>query len=115
MGTLEAKQEEEKRQEEQDQEARQNRLNDLLGAFRDQLFPYRDQIQPMFADFDQNGDGHCEIDQFRALLEHMGVEVDEQDMELCLSRSMTLTILTKLAQCRLQCLMRHCLAKLCSG
>merc|ERR1712023_140822 len=84
MGTQAANAEEAKKEEDAQNEAKQNRLNDLLGAFREQLFPYRDQIQPMFADFDQNGDGHCEIDQFRALLEHMGVEVDEQDMELLL-------------------------------
>jgi len=64
------------------QEQRQGRLNELLGAFREQLFPYRDQIQPMFAESDETGDGHCDVDKFKALLEQMGVEVEEQDMEL---------------------------------
>merc|ERR1712196_406110 len=61
---------------------RQGRLNELLGAFREQLFPYRDQIQPMFAESDETGDGHCDVDKFKALLEQMGVEVEEPDMEL---------------------------------
>jgi Ca2+-binding EF-hand superfamily protein len=61
---------------------RQERLNELLGAFREQLFPYRDQIQPMFAECDETGDGHCDVDKFKQLLEQMGVEVEEPDMEL---------------------------------
>jgi len=69
-------------QEAEDNQARQDRLNELLGAFREQLFPYRDQIQPMFAEFDENGDGHCDVDRFKQMLEQMGVEVDESDMTL---------------------------------
>merc|ERR1711998_624129 len=61
---------------------RQERLNELLGAFREQLFPYRDQIQPMFAEFDERGDGHCEQERFKQLLDQMGVEVDQEDAEL---------------------------------
>merc|ERR1711871_1816254 len=61
---------------------RQERLNELLGAFREQLFPYRDQIQPMFAEFDERGDGHCESEKFQQILEQMGVEVDQADMDL---------------------------------
>jgi len=76
--TIEQKQEEEADRMKQ----RQDRLNDLLAAFREQLFPYKDQIQPMFAEYDVNGDGHCEHDKFAALLENMGVEVDADDMEL---------------------------------
>jgi len=64
------------------QQARQERLNELLSAFREQLFPYRDQIQPMFAECDTSGDGHCEVDKFKQMLEQMGVEVEEPDMEL---------------------------------
>merc|ERR1711907_365190 len=61
---------------------KQERLNELLGAFREQLFPYRDQIQPMFAEFDERGDGHCEQDKFKQLLDQMGVEVDQDDQDL---------------------------------
>jgi len=68
--------------EEDEQMRRQDRLNELLGSFREQLFPYRDQIQPMFAEFDAKGDGHCEQEQFKQLLDQMGVEVDAEDMEL---------------------------------
>jgi len=64
------------------QAQRQERLNELLGAFREQLFPYRDQIQPMFAECDETGDGHCDVDKFKQMLEQMGVEVEEADMEL---------------------------------
>merc|ERR1712006_27622 len=70
--------------EQQEQAQRQERLNELLAAFREQLFPYRDQIQPMFAEFDAQGDGHCEVERFRQMLEAMGVEVDESDMGLLL-------------------------------
>jgi len=64
------------------QEERQERLNELLGAFREQLFPYKDQIQPMFAEFDTAGDGHTEVDNFKQMLEQMGVEVEQADMDL---------------------------------
>merc|ERR1711924_298820 len=61
---------------------RQERLNELLGAFREQLFPYRDQIQPMFAETDMKMDGHCDYDTFSGLLTNIGVQVDEEDMQL---------------------------------
>merc|ERR1712159_888734 len=68
--------------EQEEAKKKQERLNELLGAFREQLFPYRDQIQPMFAEFDVNGDGHVDYDGFKNILGQMGVQVDEQDMEL---------------------------------
>merc|ERR1712139_568734 len=61
---------------------KQERLNELLGAFREQLFPYKDQIQPMFAAADTHGDGHVDYDGFKDILSKMGVQVDEMDMEL---------------------------------
>merc|ERR1711988_2030004 len=67
---------------EEDQKAKQDRLNELLGAFREQLFPYKDQIQPMFAEKDTHGDGHCDYEGFTELLASMGVQVEEPDMEL---------------------------------
>jgi len=63
-------------------EAKQQRLNDLLGAFREQLFPYRDQIQPMFGEFDDTGDGHCDKEKFQQMLQNMGVEVEQEDLDL---------------------------------
>merc|ERR1711975_97532 len=75
-------QEDEKAKAEVEQKAKQERLNDLLGAFREQLFPYKDQIQPMFAEMDKHGDGHCDYDQFRELLGMMGVQVENEDMDL---------------------------------
>jgi len=66
----------------EEQKQKQERLNDLLGAFREQLFPYKDQIQPMFAEMDKHGDGHCDYDQFRELLGMMGVQVENEDMDL---------------------------------
>merc|ERR1711988_2078556 len=80
--TVAANAEKEKEEEDKAQAARQERLNELLGAFREQLFPYRDQIQQMFAEFDENGTGHCDMDKFKQLLEQMGIEVEELDMEL---------------------------------
>merc|ERR1712159_19944 len=69
---------------EEEMQKRQERLNQLLGAFREQLFPYRDQIQPMFAEFDENSDGHCTADRFQEMLANMGVEVEQDDMDLLL-------------------------------
>merc|ERR1719326_875782 len=69
-------------QEQEAQQGRQTRLNDLLAAFREQLFPYRDQIQPMFAEYDTHGDGHCESEKFAEMLTQIGVELDNSDMEL---------------------------------
>jgi Ca2+-binding EF-hand superfamily protein len=67
---------------EDEHKMKQERLNELLGAFREQLFPYKDQIQPMFAAVDTTGDGHVNYDDFKKVLEQMGVQVDEQDLEL---------------------------------
>lgn len=75
-------QEDEKAKAEVEQKAKQERLNELLGAFREQLFPYKDQIQPMFVECDKHGDGHCDYETFRQLLAQMGVQVEEPDMEL---------------------------------
>merc|ERR1712224_15812 len=76
------KQELMKAAEDEEHKMKQERLNELLGAFREQLFPYKDQIQPMFAAVDTNGDGHVNYDDFKKVLEQMGVQVDEQDLEL---------------------------------
>jgi len=79
----EAKQEEEDaKKAEEEQKFKQERLNELLGAFREQLFPYKDQIQPLFAEMDTHGDGHCDYEKFKELLNAMGVQVEEPDMEL---------------------------------
>merc|ERR1712224_272746 len=67
------KQELMKAAEDEDHAKKQERLNELLGAFREQLFPYKDQIQPIFAECDETGDGHCDVDKFKQLLEQMGV------------------------------------------
>merc|ERR1711939_1068358 len=76
------KHKEEKEKEAEERTQKQGRLNELLGAFREQLFPYKDQIQPLFAECDETGDGHCDVDKFKQLLEQMGVEVEQPDMEL---------------------------------
>merc|ERR1711959_112477 len=75
-------QEEEAKNAEEEQKQKQERLNELLGAFREQLFPYKDQIQPLFAEMDTHGDGHCDYEKFKELLNAMGVQVEEPDMEL---------------------------------
>merc|ERR1711959_115697 len=76
------REEAEKKKEEEEHVKKQERLNELLGAFREQLFPYKDQIQPMFAAADTQADGHVNYDDFKSILGQMGVQVDEQDMEL---------------------------------
>merc|ERR1711937_1046690 len=65
---------------EDEHKMKQERLNELLGAFREQLFPYKDQIQPIFAETDVKMDGHCDYDTFSGLLTNIGVQVDEEDM-----------------------------------
>jgi len=76
------KHKEEKEKEAEERTEKQGRLNELLGAFREQLFPYKDQIQPLFAQADVTGDGHVDYDGFKEVLAQIGVQVDEQDMEL---------------------------------
>merc|ERR1711988_104053 len=76
------KHKEEKEKEAEERTQKQGRLNELLGAFREQLFPYKDQIQPLFAQADVNSDGHVDYDGFKQVLEQIGVQVDEKDMEL---------------------------------
>lgn len=76
------KQELMKAAEDEDHAKKQERLNELLGAFREQLFPYKDQIQPIFAETDVKMDGHCDYDTFSGLLTNIGVQVDEEDMQL---------------------------------
>jgi len=76
------KHKEEKEKEAEERTQKQGRLNELLGAFREQLFPYKDQIQPLFAQADVTGDGHVDYDGFKEVLAQIGVQVDEKDMEL---------------------------------
>merc|ERR1712178_98670 len=56
---------------EQDNIARQERLNEILAAFRERLFPYKDEIQPWFASYDEQNSGHCSQERFAEMLEEL--------------------------------------------
>merc|ERR1711912_190695 len=58
-------------QAEQDNAARQGRLNEILAAFRERLFPYKDEIQPWFASYDERQDGHCSMERFSEMLDEL--------------------------------------------
>jgi Ca2+-binding EF-hand superfamily protein len=57
--------------EEQAAAERQNRLNEILAAFRERLFPYKDEIQPWFASYDEQNNGHCSQERFAEMLEEL--------------------------------------------
>jgi len=65
---------------------RQNRLNEILAAFRERLFPYKDEIQPWFASYDEQNNGHCSQERFAEMLEELlstsQWEVQDGDREL---------------------------------
>jgi len=65
---------------------RQSRLNEILAAFRERLFPYKDEIQPWFASYDEQNNGHCSQERFAEMLEELlstsQWEVQDGDREL---------------------------------
>jgi Ca2+-binding EF-hand superfamily protein len=70
----------------QDNAERQDRLNEILAAFRERLFPYKDEIQPWFASYDDNSSGHCTQERFAEMIEELlstsQWEVKDGDREL---------------------------------
>merc|ERR1711959_34862 len=66
-----AEREKAKEKEKEDNAARQARLNDILAVFREKLFPYKDEIQPWFAGYDERSDGHCSVESFAAMIEEL--------------------------------------------
>jgi len=52
-------------------EVRQARLNQILAAFRERLFPYKEEIQPWFASYDERQDGHCSLERFSEMIDEL--------------------------------------------
>jgi len=52
-------------------EIKQSRLNEILGAFRERLFPFKDEIQPWFASYDEIGSGHCTKQKFAEMMSEL--------------------------------------------
>jgi len=54
-----------------DNDRRQARLNEILAAFRERLFPYKEEIQPWFASYDERQDGHCSLERFSEMIDEL--------------------------------------------
>jgi len=84
--TIAAERERAQQQQAEQTDKRQQRLNEILAYFREKLFPYKDEIQPWFAQYDERADGHCSVERFAEMIGELmntsECEAQEGDQEL---------------------------------